>query len=314
MSATVLGPIHWGGKGTDEGHLDLTITWRVLTTDPDDGPAIVGAAAGLPAIGSLWNFGNDSHPFARCLPGWEVERNGAVAEGSPSVHWTVKQTFSTRPVAPAQRSGDPLSRDPEVTGSFERYRKEVEFDRHGKRLMSVSFEPLQGEAREREFFHPVINITVIESTLDLAMYSEAMNSLNDDTLWGLPARHVQLTSFGWSEEKYGASKYYKIALGFRVDFEGFDKEAVNGGQLGLPPHITTQAQAEALIMTLSPPVKIYEYPGSYVPNRDKHGGVGVYRFLSEYGIPVDREADIVKKAVEHYDEFNMLLLGIPSSL
>jgi hypothetical protein len=259
----------------------------------------------------LWNFGNDSHPFAVCLPGQTVERHSSVQEGSPSTYWTVKQKYSTRGIPPTQKSGDPLSRDPEVSGSFERYRKEVEFDRHGARLISTSFEPLQGEAREREFFHPVVNVTVVESTLNLSIYSQAMNSLNDSTLWGLPARHIQLSSFSWSEEKYGASKYYKISMGFRADFEGFDKEAVNGGQMALPPG-TTPSDAVAIVGPLGLP--LYQNPKAYVKIRDDHQNVGIYQNLSLLGLVEEDPSLVVKKTVEHYDEFNFLLLGVPAIL
>ena len=316
MSATLLGLVDWGGEGSDDGHLDLTATWRVITSSLDDGPVVVASASGLPAIGSTWAIGNDSFITAHCLAGWKVSRFSAE-QGTSTYHWTVEQKFSTRPVNPTQKGGNPLLYEPSVSGSSQQQRKETDRDRHGDLLAATNFQPLKGAARERNFHSPQVNIAMNVVDLDLALYSNAMNKVNDATLWGLSARHILMTAFGWSEELYGDHKYYKITMGFEADFDGIDKRVFNGGTMCLKEYVNGFNHNK---LTRLPPLgEIVAGTPNYLNRdclaafRDADNNTGVYTLLSIHNEPVLPSA-AVSKLVEHYDEFNFLLLGIPATL
>lgn len=309
MAATLLGLYDWYGNGADDGNLDLTAVWRVVTSSYLDGPVVAASAPGIPPNGSSWNIGNDAFAFARCLPGWRVTRSDR-ADGSPTKHWIIEQTYSTRPINPAQKGTNPLTMDPAVSGSFQQHRREATYDRYGDRLESSSFEPLQGEARQRNYHTAQVTISLNVASLDLGLYSEAMNSVNDSSLWGMPARHIQVSAFGWTEELYGDSKYYKVTLGFEVDFEGIDKSVINGGVMRFPERLYSLRN----LIEPGQTVANKRRPRLYEANTDGKGNVGVYAMLTLDGNPVNDDSEVVEKTVEHYPSFNLLLLGIPSSL
>lgn len=59
----------WDGQTGSRrvGQQEMTAVYRVMTTDPLDGPHTVSYAPGLPAIGSFYQCGNDVNPLLTCV-------------------------------------------------------------------------------------------------------------------------------------------------------------------------------------------------------------------------------------------------------
>ena len=94
MSFRVIGPHRWSGSRDAEGYREWTLQSHVVTTDPNDGPALAMQTPGLPIPGSIWNFGNDIDVWAWCRWDCTVE---PYLEGEPNLDFMVTNRFSTKP-------------------------------------------------------------------------------------------------------------------------------------------------------------------------------------------------------------------------
>jgi hypothetical protein len=149
-----------------------------------------------------------------------------------------------------------------------------------------------------------------------------IDTLNDATLWGLPKRCVKLSNVSWERKYYGSNFsniYYMVRYEFDIDFETFDKEAVNVGTKCLMTHSPGEGIKD-VSRRLDPlgedpeiaPLKYYQNPKRFVVYKDEHGE-NTPCFLDAYGRPVAKASDALLKTVELYGESNLLLLGIPST-
>ena len=99
MTAVLQGPLETGMERDQVGHRDYSISWLVITDDPNDGPTTLMATPGLPTIGSPWFFGNDSDPWALCWPNFTFT---PIVTKEPNYWWVVGQKFTTRPIQRCQ--------------------------------------------------------------------------------------------------------------------------------------------------------------------------------------------------------------------
>ena len=225
MTATSLGPFEWGVSQDKDGHRDYTVRSKVQTTDYNDGPGIVMNAAGLPVIGSPWNFGNDFDPWALCWPTIEVEP--IITDGDHVYHWIVTNKFSTKPLNRCQNQSiqNPLLEPQKVSGAFTAYTKEAEQDKDGNPILSSSHEKIYGIDQLDNRASVVIEQNV--AGLGLNVFSQMINTVNDNPIWGMPARHVMLTNCAWSRKLWGTCTfYYTRRFEFEVRKDGFDLDDV----------------------------------------------------------------------------------------
>lgn len=295
MSATALGRIHWDVKRDKDGHRDYSLRWLVESTDPDDGPATILAAAGLATVGSTWSYGNDVDSWAFCLPEASCT---PVVEKEKGQYWFVDQTFSTKPMRRCNTTDieNPLSEPDRLSGSFLKENRSAAFDKNGDPILTSSLEWVRGEHTKRSFNQPTVKIERNVLTNPLSTFAPMVDTVNDATLWGMPKRSVKLANVSWARKLYGVcTYYYVVTYDFVIDYGTFDRYVLDegtkvlacGGNKNNPQH--------------------------FVQYKDINGE-NSYVILDGNGEPWDGTGTPGKVFIEFYDESNFLLLGIPTSL
>jgi len=188
MSASVTGIIDWKLSRNEEGHRTYTITHLVTTTSTNDGPATVLVASGLPLIGSIWTYGNDVDGWAFCLPTREVKKKSDQRQQAKFTQWEVTSTFSTNRESTRcqdETIEDPLQEPDRISGSFVKYTREVTKDKDGNRIKTSSHEIIRGPQVEFDHNRPTVTIEQNRASLELEVFSEMVDTVNNATLWGL---------------------------------------------------------------------------------------------------------------------------------
>lgn len=318
------GPIGWTASTTRAGVREYELTFRVKSDDPKDGPKVIRSAAGMPLPGSSYAFGNDIDSWAICT--YESQVRPVVSQENTRF-WDVTLKFSTEVDGiQCENVGDtnPLMQPAEVSGSYVKYTREVNTDRHGKLILSTSHEMFRGPQVEFDHNRPTVRIGMNVSTLQLGTLSTAMDAVNEEPLWGMPKRCVKLSGISWTRKKVGnCDTYYTLVLDFDVAFDTFDRKILNEGTkvlngkwkdgtwVLLPVDKAGQIQPDP------------KDPRHFIRYQDQRGNVARV-VLDEMGLPVDsplitddglfRTGKPLYIKVERYEEFNFLLLGIPVGL
>lgn len=285
----------WSLSRDGEGYRTYKGTWLIRTTADLDGPGIVLNAAGLPAIGSYWAFGNDSDPWCFCTP--EAEVKPIVSEERCN-EWEVQLTFTNAPRKRCQDNSiqDPLSEPYDISGSFLKYTKEAVTDIYGNLLLMSSQELMRGPAVEKDANFPTVTIKKNQASIGLATYADMVDAVNDATLWGLSARKIKLEQVSWARKLYGTcSFYYQLQFDFKINFEGYDRKIIDEGTRTLMPGGTAGNQDH------------------YNKKKDRQGE-NIRVLLNGSGglLPAGASPYVWDKRL--YNERNLLLLGIPSTI
>lgn len=289
----------WELSRDEQGYRKYIIKWGVIA-DILDGPNVVLNCAGLPAVGSSWNFDNDVDAWAFCTPECKVT---PLVSNEKNRHWEVEQTFSNAPVTRCQTETieDPLDEPDRVSGSFVKYTKEAvkqwnpATDAFDKYILNSSFEQIRGAVVERDFNRPTVRIEKNLSTLPLSTFAPMIDFLNDATLWGLPARCVKLSNVSWERKIYGTCYYYYVvSYEFDINYESFDRILLDEGTRKLAPGGTVGN------------------PKHYVNIKDDRDE-DVRMLLDGSGGVWDGTGGPAFFIVRPYGEVNLLLLGIPTS-
>jgi len=292
------------------------IDFKVVTTSVGDGPASVTWASGLPTVGSYWAFGNDLDIWAFCWPTMTVT---PIITDEPGYFWKGTCKFTTKPFKRCQDTSieDPLLEPPRLRGGFNTRTKETTKDRHGKLIKSSSHEIIGGLSKD--FGSATVNVTMNVAALDLEDFLEAIHKVNDAPLWGMDARHIKLNNATWTRNIYGTCSYYfTVSYEFEAREESWDETDIadagfnclrgkwveSGTSTAYPPHWEEEEGLDP------------EDPFNFIVAKDANdermskpillngrGGRLTNPDLPEFIDPV-----------EHYDEYNFLLLGIPASL
>ena len=317
--AVVIGHTDWGRSGDKEGQRDYFVKWLV-GANPDEGPQRACAAAGLFLVGDEWALGSDWDPWAFCLPNPSAEK--AHVKGEIGNYWHVTQNFSTRPLRRCQdeQIDNPLMEPASLSGSFIKKMKEASFDKDGNPVVNTAWEKFHGSEVEFAESFPTVQIGFNSATLPLALVASMRDTLNDATLWGVPARGVLFNDFSWERLLYGTcTYYYRLTFGFEVDDSadgfGFDRALLNAGMKCLGGHspgspfkntpIDPDAQTGG--------VDNYKIPANFEAYKDINGEV-CRVLLDEKGLPLADGTAPYNLLLRKYKEANLLLLGIPSSL
>lgn len=299
----------------DEGHRNYTVVHLVRTTDEaNDGPQTVLNTPGLPAIGSTWNFGNDSDLYAFCTPRASVAIH-KEREGDPPNTWRVEQLFTSEPLFRCQDTNieDPLLEPQKISGGFTKYTEEAVTDRFGNILTSSSHELFRGPTVEIDRNRPNVRIEQNVATLGLATFSQAIDNVNDAVLWGLPARTVKLSDVSWERKYFGVCNvYYTRIFTFDINYDTFDRNILDEGTKVLNGHWNTTTGAWTLDnINGSPPDK--SNPTHFIRFKDKNGE-NARVILNGNGEPLTNGAVPVYRDTEFYPQTNFLTFGIPTLL
>lgn len=332
MSAAVQGKqVTWDATRNAEGHRTFKIIHLVKAAILD-GPQVVMVAAGLPVTGSIWNFDNDLDPWAFCLPTISVKIH-SEKKGSPNRFWEVENTFSTKPTTRCQDESieDPLLEPMKVGGSFVKYTQEItkqranhsDPDLRNQPIKSSSHEMIRGPQVEFDFNRAVVQIGQNVTNLGLEEFAEMIDTLNDDTLWGLAARKVKLSNITWSRKVQGLCDfYYTRNFDFDIDFKTFDRTVRDEGTKALNGHWPEGDCVDGgwVLEDVCGEAPDKDNPAHFSRYKDRHGE-NARVILDGDGEPATSfEADgtgegvAAEIEVEHYEESNFLLLGIPTSL
>lgn len=296
--AIIHGITDFSGKQDMEGYRTYDISWLVEVDDPElDGVVVAGNAAGLPPVGTQWIIGNDSDPYAFCTPEMTIDRLNDD-QGELSEFFVVTQKFTTRPLKTDTTSPDnPLLLPPDVSGSFVRYTKEAYRDKDGQFLRSSSHERFTGAAVERDYSNHQVSIKINYATLPLATFLNYIHKVNNVSMWGLSARMVKLSNISWRKNYYGANYanvYYEITFDFDIEFDTFDRYVLDEGTRVLKDGGNPNNPKDFKLYTVE------GQPGTVL--------------LNGAGVAIDDVGDQFYFPFKLYQEANLLLLPIPSSL
>ena len=334
MSASVHGGPFTRELARDtEGHRNYSVEHIVKTTDSDDGPTVVLGASGLPVIGSLWNFGNDLDVWAFCYPDMKI-RGHEEKKGEPPEYWKVTQKFSTRPLNRCQDETieDPLLQDQVISGSFVKYTQEISKDRFDDPIKTSSHELIHGPQVEFDFNRPTVRIEQNVATLELALFTAMIDTVNGNTLWGLSSRKIKLSDVSWERKWYGTCNiYYTRVFDFDIDFNTFDRVVLDEGTKVLNGHWPTKNECENagawILDKICTEWPDKDNPSHFTRYKDRNGentrvildGKGqpadsFVRLGTGEGAGTGTDTDPAAQIfVEYYDESNFLLLGIPTT-
>lgn len=321
-----------GERDEESGHRTYRVVLRVIADSKFDGPAQVMQTPGLPLPGSVYAFGNDLDVYAWCRPGQKVRRARGVRESGPVRYWDVETVFSTRPAAigggtssgrPGSSGGgrsgnrqgchdgrveDPLLEPQGVSGSWLKKVEEATHDAYGVPILTSSWERVSGgSGAEFEEVNPTVSIEQNVPALQLDLCSSMMNTLNDATLWGLPARTWRLADFDWERKYHGLCyPYYVRRFKFEASYRwvvdeftgittllpSWDRVVQDYGQMALKGHWGTGRADEGtgwvldsvddVVLTEPDPLR----PGDFARYRDRDGNYTAV-VLDGMGSPFD---------------------------
>jgi len=319
MVATVSDGAKWfTGSRDKEGHRYYTVLHHVKTA-AGDGPAIVMDAAGLPLIGSSYLVDNDSDSWAFCSPERKVTPTRPQKIGEAPTHWTVESKFTTKPSNRCQDTTieDPLQEPDRLGGSFVKYTREVTKTRSGTPVTTFSHEPFTGPQVEFDHNRPTVYIEQNVADLELDVFSQMIDTLNDATLWGLSSRKIKLSNVSWSRVLFGVCSFYYVrSLEFDVAYDGFDRELLQQGTKALHGFINPssgQWQTYAVFGANGTAEPDSANPMHFSRYKDANGENSTC-LLSADGTPLGTGSEALYFDLEYYGESNFLLLGIPTTL
>ena len=345
MPYIVHGRTVWSGRVDDAGHRTYQITFLIQTDDPDDGPALVIQTPGLPVPGTYWDYGNDVDVWAWCRPDMDVRFHGSQ-DNEPWYHWLVTCTFSTKPPSrdssQRQRCADARIEDPllepqKVSGSFTKYTEEFTRNHDGTPIVNSAWEQIRGPQVEFDRNRPQVRVEQNVADLELATFSNMVDTLNDAPLWGLPARAIKLTDASWERKYHGAcSVYYTRSFTFDIAYrpnlvtglpEGaWDRKVMDEGAKVLHGHWGTGSGSVGWIVDdFYSPAGVfleeanYLNPAHFIRAKDRNGE-NTRNILNGRGVPYDPSGattgtgddEIGIIDIRAYGESNFLLLGIPT--
>lgn len=351
------GIIYADGGKDDDGHRTYNVSHRVEADWVPGiavGPAEVMNTPGLPLPGSFWLMDNDIDIWAFCYPFMDCKPH-AHKEGHPVQFWTVNQKFSTKPLKRCQDTTieNPLLEPFKISGSFVKYSKEAAKHFNGEMIKSSSHEPLKGPAVEFDRNRPTVRIEQNVASLELDIFSQMIDCLNDAPLWGLGPRCIKLSQPSWTRQLYGTCTfYYTRVFEFDIDYDTFDREAPDEGTKVLRGHWrfkpkasvgtgTGTANQNAWVLDLiDGNVPDHTNPSHFCRYKDRNGE-NARTLLNGYGLPAEttvmlgtgtfigtgsgsgfgtgtgtsaiHSPEAAQIKIQGYKEANFLLLGVPTS-
>ena len=303
MAGSVVGRLAWSLQVDADSHRTYSLTELVRMDTLNQGPLNAHDVVGLAQVGSAWNYGGDYDAYATCWPTKEVKVYRKQPKNEPGYYWEITSKFSTKPIRRCQdeRVENPLIEPQRVSGSFTKFTKEAFFERAdkpvdpGKAILSSSHEKLSVEVDDNR---PNVTIGQTVATLELDLFSEMVDTVNDAELWGLPARCIKLSNVSWKRHYWGlCDVYYTRDFEFDIDFNTFDYEIADSGTR----HLKKDGDKTKI--------------ENFQQNKDwTDENLGTRMPLDGDGNVAENRDDIHKITPEYYEESDFLQLGIPTTL
>jgi len=232
MSAlAVTYPRDWTLSVDDEGHRDYTVVWPVETTDSLDGPDIALTAAGLPLPGASLSIGNSTDAWAF------YQRKGSAKLRKSATQrkmWDVTTIYTTRPRARCESDSieNPLLEPHKVRGAFTKFQREAVKDKDGNAVLNSANQRFRGPAVQIADSRPTVELEMNVAWLDLDFLSDYVESVNDDTWWGLSERVIKCTDFTWEQLLYGSCyTYFHVVFSFELKADKWDLQLLDEGDM-----------------------------------------------------------------------------------
>lgn len=329
MAAVLLdGHVSWSLNRDKEGFRSYKIRHYVNTTDFGDGPNTVLNCPGLPAVGSVWDFDNDYDPWCYCTPETVVSVRQPWKEGHKTKFWTVDSIFTNVPGKRCQDESidDPLLEPYDISGTFVKYTTEAIFNYDGTRIKTSSHERVTGPMVEFDANRPTVKISQNVSILDLATFSQMVDTLNDRPMWGLPARCIKLSNASWQRKVYGTCGFYFTRVfDFDVRYDTFDRTTPDEGTKCL--HGTWGDGSDAgtapddwILININGAPPDPDNPSHFSRFKDRNNE-NARCLLNGAGMPAGVQTaagtstgDPANINIAYYGESNFFLLDIPASL
>lgn len=307
----------------DVGYRTYQVTFRVKAATTD-GPFNVFRTPGIFLPGASWIVDDDFDPWVWCLPTMTVT---PVVKGEPNKDWEVTQTFTNKPPTRQRCNAvpieDPLLEPQKISGSFSKFLKEATHDRFGEPITNSCHEQFRGQQVEFDNNRPTVKIEQNVADLELDLFSDMVDTVNIDELWGLPARTIKLSNVSWERKYQGTCQaYFTRILEFEVNFDTFDRDLLDEGTKVINGHWGRGGNEghhwviDPLPGGLKPdPLN----PAHFIRAVDRVGNP-MKVILNGHGKPVDLEPGTGTGSsddaagsihIEYYPESDFLLLGIP---
>lgn len=343
-----------------EGYRTYTVTHLVEVTQGDASlykPYQVRSVAGLPTIGQTWSsFSGDSepNPLVICKPGCKVSIH-EEKEGDRPLVFRVEHTFTNKPESSDEKHCDafdvldPLDEPQKINGRSIRYNIEAAIDMDGNPILNKAFEQFRGPQVEFDANRHSIRVEQNVNDLELPLIYKMLDTVNDDVIWGFPARCVKFSGYTWERKFSGEYAvagtgtgsgtgtdsvcvvYYTRTLEFDIMLKtdpitgdvtsGFDRLLPNYGTKVLSGHwsaLTGNWIDDPIEGYVGTPNPDPSNPTHFVRYRDRHGDYGRI-LLDEAGQPADVLAGTAGGSptgsaliipLKYYQESNFLILDL----
>lgn len=287
------GPLTWKLTRDEDGHRDYEIVHLVRMSSPGDGPYQALSVAALPQPGDTWAYGGDADPWATCILDAEVTVF-QEKEGDPTKYYRIKQTFSTRPTKRRCLENEftnPLLEPQKKSGGSVKYTEEATHDRHGDPILSSSHEMLRGPQNEWDASRLRVRIEQNVADLELDLVAQMLDTVNEDTLWGFPARTIKLSQFDYEEKYYGScNKYYTRIFEFDIIYkrqEGVSSLVTGTGTYDLDPVLTGDTYTwDRYLLDEGTKVLKGRWSTETLPGATSPGGWELLPIVSLFGVPI----------------------------
>jgi hypothetical protein len=197
-----MGPFEVRESEDEDGHVTVTVKYKVRGTPGVDGPHNARNCQTLPQPGSPYVISRFSGEYDLCC--WcrrttDVEPAPETKPGERPEFWYVTKVFSSKPTADGKdRCADSAYCDPteepqKIRIRHSDYTEEASYDRFGRRILSSSHEPIHGPNNEWVFTRTTVSITqnVTNDQHSISLIEQMKDTVNALPLWGLPPRTIK---------------------------------------------------------------------------------------------------------------------------
>jgi hypothetical protein len=231
----------------DEFDREYNCKFHVMSdgTD-DDGPNAVLNTPGLPVPGSAWIWEDTLDEEVYRLPRVGIRRHQELKATTRVYWWEIAFTYSSKACAIVE-SSDPLLQPYKLSGSGIKYTEEKTHDRYRRPIQNSAFQQFRGNVVEFDANRPQVIIEQNVAYLEKELLAKLIDGVNEEPMWGLPARCWKFSDYGWQERcRAGGVAYYTRRLVFeafvRINPDQPDPEAddylISGYDRDLPDTAT----------------------------------------------------------------------------
>lgn len=349
----VPGQRSWSMSRDAEGHRNYTLK-SLVKCDKLEGPASAIQCPGLPIPGSLWLVDYDIDIWAFCTQETNVT---PLVTNEPNEYFEVENKFTTKPnpsgrgTIPNSSGGsgqgapngnasrcadaqfdDPLLELPKINIKTVRYQEEVTKDYLGNPIKTSSHEQIRGANVEFDLHRFLVTFSANFPTLGSDVWGTLINHVNDEELWGFPARCVKLSDVDVTPQYYGQcyiyyNRKYEFEIFVKVDpdtgemVSGFDRDILDEGTKVLNGRWGRGGnEGHGWIVQNINGTKVPDpnNPADFIRFKDRNNEYSRV-ILNGRGVPYDADGETSGTAddqpgyinVKYYPTGNLLLLGIP---